>query len=556
MFSFLNIVKTCAVGAVLLVPSAVYGQTHTVTGTVTSNTGEPLIGVTVRMNSLKQSGAVTDIDGKYRITVNKAPAATDSLTFTYVGYEKKSVVWNGQSVVDAQLSDGTVELSNVVVTALGIKREEKGLGFATETVDGSKITGTMPSNWSLALQGEVAGLNVISAGGPLSSTRISLRGDVSLNPNGNNALIVVDGVPMSSPMNNPGTSYGAGDNSENSVDYGNGFSDLNPDDIESIQVLKGASAAALYGSRAANGVIMVTTKSGADAEKGWGVTYSFNNTWDVAAHFPDYQYEFGQGLPSYIGKEGTEYAGQLYYSYGAAPDGNSSTSGTSSAYGPRFDGQSYYQYDPELEGRGTSPTPWRPYRDNHSGLFQTGYTMTNSVALTGKTDRGSMRASFTHSKNEWILPNTGYERITASVSANQQLSRRIKLNFKTSYTYRHSDNVPTLSYNSNSISYFLIFQNPNFNLDWFKPKWYKGQENINQIRPFSSYLPNPYVVLYESENPSTKHSVISTASATAQLSKHFDFMVRSGIQLSAQAQEQHRPMSDRVYPNGFSRSRT
>ena len=346
MFDFLNIVKTCAAAAVLLVPSALHAQTRTVTGTVTGSSGEPLIGVTVRMNSSSQSGAVTDFDGKYRLTVSKAPARTDSLTFTYVGYEKKAVAWNGQSVIDVQLSDGTVELGNVVVTALGIKREEKGLGFATETVDGSKITAAMPSNWSLALQGEVAGLNVISAGGPLSSTRISLRGDVSLNPNGNNALIVVDGVPMSSPMNNPGTSYGAGDNSENSVDYGNGFSDLNPDDIESIQVLKGASAAALYGSRAANGVIMVTTKSGADAEKGWGVTYSFNNTWDVAAHFPDYQYEFGQGLPSYIGKAGTEYAGQLYYSYGAAPDGNSSTSGTSSAYGPRFEGQSYYQYDP------------------------------------------------------------------------------------------------------------------------------------------------------------------------------------------------------------------
>lgn len=474
MFYLHNIVKTCAAGAALLFPTSLYAQSHTITGKVTSETGEPLIGVTVRMNSLKQSGVITDIDGKYSMTVNKNPEKTDSLTFNYVGYEKKTIAWNGENEINTKLGDGTIELSNVVVTALGIKREEKGLGFATETVDGSKITGTMPSNWSLALQGEVAGLNVISAGGPLSSTRISLRGDVSLNPNGNNALIVVDGVPMSSPMNNPGTSYGAGDNSENSVDYGNGFSDLNPDDIESIQVLKGASAAALYGSRAANGVIMVTTKSGADAEKGWGVTYSFNNTWDVAAHFPDYQYEFGQGLPSYIGKEGTEYAGQLYYSYGAAEDGNSSTSGTSSAYGPRFEGQSYYQYDPELEGRGTSPTPWVPYRDNHSGLFQTGYTMTNSVALTGKTDRGSMRASFTHSKNEWILPNTGYERITASVSANQQLSRRIKLNFKTSYTYRHSDNVPSLSYNSNSISYFLIFQNPNFNLDWFKPMWYKG----------------------------------------------------------------------------------
>ena len=221
----------------MLVPSSLYAQSHTITGKVTSENGEPLIGVTVRMNSLKQSGVITDMDGKYTMTVNKRPAKTDSLTFNYVGYERKTIAWNGKTEINAKLGDGTIELSNVVVTALGIKREEKGLGFATETVDGSKITGTMPSNWSLALQGEVAGLNVISAGGPLSSTRISLRGDVSLNPNGNNALIVVDGVPMSSPMNNPGTSYGAGDNSENSVDYGNGFSDLNPDDIESIQVL-------------------------------------------------------------------------------------------------------------------------------------------------------------------------------------------------------------------------------------------------------------------------------------------------------------------------------
>lgn len=446
--------------------------------------------------------------------------------------------------------DSTYQLDAVVVTALGIKREEKALGFSTQQVDGNEITATMPVNWTQGLQGKVAGLDVIGSGGPLSTTKISLRGDVSLNQSGNAALIVVDGVPMTSPMNNPGQAYGAGDNAEGSVDYGNGFSDLNPDDIESIQVLKGASAAALYGSRAANGVVMVTTKSGEQARRGWGVTYSFNQAWDWRGHMPHYQYDFGQGLPSYVGKAGTDYAGQLYYSYGKSPDGNASTSGTSSAYGPSFEGQSYYQYDPELEGRGTEPTLWRPYTDNHD-IFQTGHTTTNTVAVEGKYKQGNMRAALTYTDNAWILPNSGFKRVTASVSAQQQVSSRVRLNFRTSYTYRKVDNTPTLSYNSNSLAYFLVFMNPNFNLDWFKSKWYKGQENIKQTRPFSSYLPNPYVLLYDSNNPSVKHSIVSTLSANATLSRHFDLLVRSGIQWTSQNQEQQRPMSDKVYPNGF-----
>lgn len=446
--------------------------------------------------------------------------------------------------------DSTYLIDRVVVTALGIRREEKALGYSTQTVDGSEVAASMPVNWSLALQGKVAGLNVITAGGPLSSTKISLRGDVSLNQAGNAALIVVDGVPMASPMNNPGQAYGAGDNAEGSVDYGNGFSDLNPDDIESVQVLKGASAAALYGSRAANGVIMVTTKNGERRQRGWGVDYSFNQAWDFRGHMPDYQYSFGQGLPSYVGKAGTEHAGQLYYSYGKTTDGNASASGTSSAYGPAFNGQMYYQYDPELEGRGTEPTPWKPYRDNHD-IFQTGHTSTHTVSLAGQFKEGSMRTSLTYAHNEWILPNSGFQRVTAAVNAQQRISNRIRLNFRSSYTYRKVDNTPTLSYNSNSLAYFLIFMNPNFNLDWFKPRWYKGQENMNQIRPFSSYLPNPYVLIYDSDNPSTKHSMQSTLSANVTLSRQFDLLVRSGIQWTSQHQEQQRPVSDKVYPQGF-----
>ena len=534
----------------MTVATAVSAQT-TVKGCVTDKQGEPVIGATISLLGQKQPLCVTDAEGNYHFTTKRNLNRQDKIVFSFVGYKKKRVAYNGSGSIDVELEDDAVELDNVVVTALGIKRSEKGLGFSTQTVNGDDISATMPSNWSLALQGEVAGLNVTTAGGPLSSSKISLRGDVSMNIGGNGALVVVDGVPLSSPMNNPGGSYGAGGNSEGSVDYGNGFSDLNPDDIESIQVLKGASASALYGSRAANGVIMVTTKSGRKSKKGIGVTYSFNQSWDEAAHFPDYQYVFGQGVAKNIGGKNTEWAGQQYYSYGTGDDGLASTSGTSSAFGPKFDGQMFYQYDPEKEGRADAATLWRPYTDNHSGLFQTGHTSTHSLAITGNSDRGDMRLSLTYSKNEWILPNSGYDRLTVSFAGNQQVSKKLKISGRASYTYRDVENTPSLTYNSNSISYFLIFMNPNFDLNWFKPMWNKGQENVKQIRPFSSYLPNPYVLLYEAENPAKKHTFMGNASATYQINRNLDFMLRSGIQLTAQMQEQHRPWDDKVFPDGF-----
>lgn len=532
--------------------STVGAQTR-LTGKVTDSNGEPLIGASVFVKGNAGMGTVSDIDGNYILQVGKKLIPQkDVIQFSYVGYKNKDVTYTGNNVMNVKLDDESQVLDDVVVTALGIKREEKGLGYATQTVKGDEVLSTMPANWSAALEGKVAGVSISSAGGPLGSTKISLRGDVSLNQDGNGALIIVDGVPLSSPMSNPGLAYGAGGNSELSVDYGNGFSDLNPNDIESVQVLKGASATALYGTRAANGVILVTTKSGEDAKKGIGVSYNANFSIDNVMRWPDYQYEFGQGLPSNIGKEGTEYAGDLYYSYGAAPDGNATTSGTSSAYGARFDAnKKYYQYDPATQGRAETATPWVPYKNNRKDLFQTGYTLTNSLAITGKSDRGSFRASITHSKNEWMLPNTGFQRISASVSAQQQVSRRLRVNFKSSYTYRKVDNVPALGYNSNSIAYFLIFQNPNVNLDWLRPMWRTGQENVKQLQPYSSFIGNPFVILYESENPSEKHSNVSSLSANFQINRYFDFMVRSGMQLTDDQREQHRPISDVVYGNGF-----
>src|SRR5690606_22858702 len=156
--------------------------------------------------------------------------------------------------------------------------------------------------------------------------------------------------------------------------------------------------------------------------------------------------------------------------------------------------------DPEVEGQGPSRTPWVPYKDNVKGFFRTGATYMNSVALDGGSDHFNSRASITHTKNEWIMPNTGFERLVASFNSSADLSDKLKLNFKGTYTNKTSDNLPGTGYNNQSIAYFMIFQNPSIDLDWYRPMWLKGQENRQQIHPFSSYIENPFIIANEMTN--------------------------------------------------------
>ena len=521
-----------------------------VKGKVTDKAGNPLIGATVLLKRLNE-GVITDANGNFTLTIKKAISKNDILLFRYVGYKNAELRYT-DAPIKMVMEEDAHTIDELVVTALGIKKAEKSLSYATQSISEDKLTGAMPTNWSAALTGKVAGLSITSPGGPVGSTRISLRGDVSLNPNGNQSLIVVDGIPISNTLTGTGPAYGAGGNSDLPIDYGNGFADINPDDIESVQVLKGANATALYGSRAANGVVLVTTKGGTRKQKGLGVTINSNTSMDDVLHWPDYQYEFGQGLPSNIGKAGTAYAGQPYYSYGAAPDGNSGTSGTSSAYGARFDPNVlYYQFDPVTQTRATEPTPWVAYKNNRKGLFQTGYTLTNSVAVEGGSKDANVRASVTHTKNEWILPNTGFERIVGSLSLSFKVSDKLRITSKGSYTNRKSDNTPAIGYNSNSIAYFMIFQNPNVDLKWLRPTWVNGQKDVKQLQPYSTFIGNPYFTLYESTNPSIKHSVTESLSATLDITKELQLMVRSGLQLSYDEREQHRPVSDVVFGKGY-----
>jgi TonB-linked SusC/RagA family outer membrane protein len=503
-------------------------------------------GVTVVLKGTS-AGTATATDGGYSLSLPTAPATGDVLVFRFIGFKTAEVPYSGNTTIDVQLRPDEKVLQEVVVTALGIEREEKALGYATQTVSGESITNAHSNNFVSALSGKVAGLNLVSPGsGPINSTRVSLRGDNSLNPDGNNALIVLDGVPMSSDMTSSGVSsaYGAGSGNDVPIDFGNGIADINPDDIESITVLKGPSAAALYGSRAANGALIITTKSGSRQQKGLGVTVNTNISFNDVLRWPDFQHEYGQGTEN-LNKDGVP-----YYSYRASEDG-ANTGSTSSAYGPRFDGQYYYQYDPTVEGQSAERQLWRPYKDNVKGFFRAGSTITNSVAVAGGNEKGSARASITHSKNEWIMPNTGFERMTAALSLSYKASDKLRLASKINFTHKTSDNLPATGYNNQSISYFMIFQNPNVDLAWYEPRWKKGQEQLDQIHPFSSYIDNPYVIAYEMTNALNNYSTIGNISATYELSPKLEAMVRSGIDLSNEDREQRRPFSTANFQYGY-----
>lgn len=529
----------------LLVFEVVHAQSDMVQGVVIDEGSQPIPGVTVSIKGTN-TGTVTDINGNYNLNV--ADNGSDLvLTFRFLGYKSIDVLVNNRSNVDVKLEEDQTVLTEVVVTALGIEREQKALGYAVQSIDSENISTARPNNIMNALSGKVAGLNLVAAGsGPVNSVRVSLRGDNSLNPNGNNALIVLDGVPMNSDLTSSGVgnAYGAGSGNDVPIDFGNGIADINPDDVESISVLKGASATALYGSRAANGALIITTKSGRKG-KGIGVTVNSNVSFNDVLRWPDWQYEYGQGTGRAFNNEG-----ELYYSYGPSEDGPS-TGGTSSAFGPKFEGQSYYQYDPLTDAQSAERVPWRSYEDNIKGFFRTGSTITNNVSLAGGGENGSARASLTHSKNEWIMPNTGFERYSAALSLNQKISDKLTLNSKVNYSNRVSDNLPATGYNNQSIAYFMIFQNPSIPLEAYKGKWKPGLDQIDQLHPFSGFIDNPYLIAEEMTNSVVNNATVGNISATYEFTSNLELMVRSGIALSQEAREQRRPYSTANFARGY-----
>lgn len=544
----------CAVFSLLSVLSKAQ-VSALVKGLVTTEDGHELQGVNVTVSEAAGGKEVqklaTNEKGLFIVNHLKSGSKYD-FSFSYIGYEMKQVksflVREGDNnsllVRLKELSGNATEA--VVVTALGIKREEKSLGYSAQSVNENAVKDAKSNNWVNTLSGKVAGLNIQGTGsGPLGSSRITLRGESSLNLDNNQALIVVDGVPVSSKIT--GTGYKSHLAADSPVDFGSGVSDINPDDIEKITVLKGASATALYGSRAAGGAIIITTKSGRTT-KGLGVTYNVNSSIDQVNRYPDYQYEYGEGRTD------------AYYSYGNSADGvnTGTTAAAGRAWGPKFKGQTYFQYNPNAaDGKPTERTPWVGYDDYITGFFRTGRTLSNSVAVEGATDKSTGRLSLTHLKNEWILPNTGFERINVALSFNHKLTDRFKINGKVNYTNKKSDNLPAAGYNNQTIMYFLIIgTTPNIRPEWFKPYWVPGLEQVQQRNPFNSGPDNPYLDLYEMLNKMNKHGVVGNTSATYTFSDKLEAMVRTGIDMGYEFRTQQRPFSMTKFPRGMYREQT
>lgn len=447
----------------------------TITGTVKSDENEPLIGVNVTVKGFA-AGTVTDFDGSYSLEV---PDEATTLIFSFIGFRQQEVMINNRTVVDVTLAPETEILDEVVVTALGIEKDAKKLGYAASSVDADEINVNRSANFMNALQGKVAGVNISSLGtGPGGTSKVRIRGQSSISGQ-NNPLIVVNGVPIDNTNfgTNPGNdgADGALGTSSGGVtsDGGDGLTSINPDDIESMTVLKGAAAAALYGSRAKDGVIMITTKTRGEG-RGLGVTYNVNYTNETPLDFTDYQYEYGQG------------------ENGVRPTSANPTSGQWS-FGERFEpGMTQVLFD------GVT-VPYVPVFDQIRTFYRNGQNVNHSLALSSGGEKGGFNLSLSNLASDGITPNNTYTRRTINFGFSYDLSNKLSFSGNVNYSNEQNENPPNVAQQDNTIPVALYNMANSMPMDLLNEKKYDADGNEFVYSRFRNRT-NPYWTLAEQFN--------------------------------------------------------
>ncbi|GLU56835.1 SusC/RagA family TonB-linked outer membrane protein [Dyadobacter frigoris] len=469
-----------------------YGQEVAVKGKVTSKgDGGPLPGASILVKGTNR-GSTTNADGEFTINAS----SNSILVVSFIGFKSMEVPVGTQTNLNITLDEDATQFNEVVVTALGIAREKKALGYAVQEVNGKELTQARETNLVNSLSGRLAGVQVTNSNGaPGASSRIIIRGASSIGSN-NQPLFVVDGMPIDN------SNYGSG----TGVDYGNAAASVNPDDVESINVLKGPSAAALYGSRGANGVVLITTKSG-KGSKGIGVSFNTNTAFENVFRLPKWQNEYGQGT-----------GGAFSYVNGR---GGGVGDGVDESWGPKLDGRLITQFDSPVGADGVrTATPWIAHPDNVNQFFQTGKTYTNSVAVTGGNDKGDFRLSFTNlDQASGILPNTGYQRRTVSLNAGWNLTKKLSVRATGNYVKDGSDN------RNNFGLYFIWFGRQ---VDMNSLKTYKKPGSIYQNNWNDNYWTNPYYLLNESTKANERDRLYGNLAATYKFTEWLTLTGRSG----------------------------
>ena len=483
-------------------------------GFVRDASGQALVGVSVSIKGTT-NGTQTDVNGKFSINAN----VNDVLVFTYVGFIKKEVTVVSPAELTIELDEDSKALSEVVVTALGIKKERKSLGYSVTEVKGSELTTARTTNFASSLEGMVAGVNVTSiSGGAASSVSINIRGAASLSGN-TQPLYIINGVQMINTDNSEvtGISRNSGGQYDNSPDQGDGIGNINPDDIESISFLKGADAAALYGHNAKYGVVIITTKSG--STKG-SVDYSSNYEFEKAINPTDYQYQYGNGAE---GLKPTSAAA-------AFSAGNDS-------WGAKLDGSSVVQFD------GVS-RPYVAQTNNFNEFYRTGGTFTNTVAFSKAYDLAAIRFSASDLHDNDVVPNSGYDRKSFNFSGNFSPVKRLMIDAHLNYMSDDAHNRPILGDGAGNANYQVLFLPTSLNVNTLNPassgtitqaaiaSGYTGVSTPVLGNEFlftnNTYASNPWFAADKFVNNSSRNRSIASASARYTFDNGLFAQVRIG----------------------------
>lgn len=391
-------------------------QSQGITIKVTSaDDGEPVVGAAVVIQDSKVGG-VTDVDGQ--LTISRLPVAAKKLTISYIGMKSQTVTIKGD-VVNVVLQPNATDLNEVVVTAMGITRQKKALGYATQEISSDQLTTGKDNNILNSLSGKLAGVRITNTQGDVGSSRIVIRGETSI-AGENQPLFIVDGIPVdNSQLNSKGVGR----------DFKNAIADLNPEDIQSMSVLKGPNAAALYGARAAHGAIIITTKNG-KGQKGLGVTGHVSTQVSFAANLPEFQNLYGQGA-----------GGRFSYVDGKGAGVND---GVDESWGPRLDaGLLIPQFDSPVDANGNrTATPWVSNPNNVKDFFRTGFTSNYGVAIAKADDKYQFRISYNNEHQKSIVPGASTNKTNFTLNTDYKLAKWVSVGATANYILYSAPSLP------------------------------------------------------------------------------------------------------------------
>lgn len=475
---------------------------ESLSGLIIDEINQPVIGAAVQIAGTTQ-GTITDIMGKFTVKVSIG----DTLQVSYLGYNTETYKVSSYDEMTIYLVPDIAKLEEVIVTAFALERSKKSLGYAVQDLKGDELTKATETNVAYAMQGKIAGVQFNRTGaGAGSSTKITIRGISSLTGN-SSPLIVVDGVPMDNSSarptsNNPQTASG---DLNTYFDYGDGLGNINPDDIESISVLKGPNASSLYGTRGANGVVLITTKKGV-ARKGVGVSYSLSYTDEAPLVFPDFQNSYG------VGTKGR-------FPISDNGDGIPSSLGSNaSSWGPAMEGQQYENWT----GRVTDFSPQGNIMDQ---FYQHGNTLTNSLSVRGGNEATTYFVSTSYVKNNGILPNSTFSKWNFNLRGTHKITNWLSVDTKASYINQKGENRPTAG--GSPFNTMIPFVTMTRDVELSDLENYKDADGMPVIP--GSGIENPYWVINEFKNNDQRDRFNLMISANIQLAKNLALIARTGL---------------------------